>query len=65
MKTYGGPHRSGIGSIPLLALTHIVFRLVIHTVVHKTEHKVARIIRDIRHIPEGLLETGFKEPVVG
>ena len=58
-------HRRRIGRIALFALRNSIFRLIVHTVADKIQHKITGVIRDLRNIAEDLLEPFVQEPLVG
>ena len=58
-------HGSSIGRIALFALRNGIFRLIVHTVADKIQHKITGVIRNLRNIAEDLLEPLVQEPLVG
>ncbi len=56
--------RRGVGSVPGLALLHVVLGRLIHLVVDEGQLQVALIVRDRAHVVEHLPEAGVQKLLV-
>ena len=54
----------GVGSVPGLALLHVVLGSLVHLVVDEGQLQVALIVRDRAHIGKDLPQAGVQKPVV-